>query len=82
MLQLFSNLKVCLIGEWSIHGSFVLFQFVFEGVVGSGYEGDIAIDDIQIVDQACSVFPSAADPSPSTPTGPIRKSCLYYTRKN
>ena len=55
---------------------------MFEGVVGSGYEGDIAIDDIQIVDQACSVFPTAADPSPSTPTGPIRKSCLYYTRKN
>ena len=65
--------------------AYVLFQFVFEGVVGSGYAGDVAIDDIQIVDQTCSVLPTAADPSPNptTPTAPpvtlpptIRKSCL------
>jgi hypothetical protein len=47
------------------------FQFVFEGVVGSSYTGDIALDDIQIVNQACSVLPLGANPNPtSSPTIP------------
>ena len=60
---------------------FVLFQFVFEGMVGGSYTGDIALDDIQIVDQACSVLPITANPNPTnapttpavTTPNPIRK---------
>ena len=30
-----------------------LFQVVFEGVVGNGYQGDIAVDDISILNGKC-----------------------------
>ena len=60
------------------------FQFVFEGVIGSSYAGDIALDDIQIIDQSCSILPVNANPSktalttpkPVSTPKPIRKSCL------
>ncbi len=50
-------------------------------MVGGSYTGDIALDDIQIVDQACSVLPITANPNPTnapttpavTTPNPIRK---------
>jgi hypothetical protein len=55
---------------------------VFEGIVGSSYTGDIALDDILIVDQACSILPITANVNPTSPPTtpavstpqPIRKS--------
>ncbi|XP_038052723.1 MAM and LDL-receptor class A domain-containing protein 1-like [Patiria miniata] len=38
------------------------FQIVFEGVVGASYQGDIAIDDIELVDGNCDTIPRSADP--------------------
>ncbi|XP_022097819.1 MAM and LDL-receptor class A domain-containing protein 1-like [Acanthaster planci] len=40
----------------------VPFQIVFEGVVGASYQGDIAIDDIELVDGNCGTIPRTADP--------------------
>eukprot|EP00795_Rhopilema_esculentum_P012712 gene12712-3431_t len=41
---------------------------VFEGIVGSSYMGDIAIDDIQITTQRCTIQPPNANPNgPATP---------------
>ena len=31
-----------------------LLQVVFEGVIGNGYQGDIAIDDISVMNGKCS----------------------------
>ena len=31
----------------------VVFQFVFEGIIGASYRGDIAIDDITVNDGPC-----------------------------
>ena len=33
--------------------SFVYLQLIFEGTAGSSYAGDIAIDDVLIVDATC-----------------------------
>ena len=33
--------------------NFVFLQVVFEGVVGNGYQGDIAIDDISMTQGNC-----------------------------
>ena len=33
---------------------FIMFQLVFEGVVGNGYQGDVAIDDISVKSGACN----------------------------
>ncbi|XP_046559779.1 MAM and LDL-receptor class A domain-containing protein 1-like [Haliotis rubra] len=52
------------------------YQIVFEGTVGAGYEGDIAIDDFSVTAGACSlgVIPNAARPTvtqkPTTKTAP------------
>nr|XP_054757011.1 MAM and LDL-receptor class A domain-containing protein 1-like [Lytechinus pictus] len=43
---------------------------VFEGVVGVGFEGDIALDDISFIDSACGVQPPAADVRPTTTPQP------------
>eukprot|EP00057_Strongylocentrotus_purpuratus_P007164 XP_011661638.1 PREDICTED: MAM and LDL-receptor class A domain-containing protein 1-like [Strongylocentrotus purpuratus] len=43
---------------------------VFEGVVGLGFEGDIALDDISFVDSTCGVQPPAADVRPTTTAQP------------
>ena len=32
----------------------ILFQIVIEGLVGSGYRGDIAIDDVAMTSGSCS----------------------------
>ena len=48
-------LKRCQIYENSVLTSFsFLFQIVFEGIRGEGYQGDIAIDDIHFVNGICS----------------------------
>ena len=41
-----------------------LFQIKFEGIRGSGYKGDIAIDDITVVDYtgSCPVLPTNSVP--------------------
>lgn len=44
-------------------------QVVFEGVAGSGYMGDIAIDDIMVYhDSDCAIKPASAVPRPLKPT--------------
>lgn len=44
---------------------------MFEAVRGSGYHGDIALDDIQFVSQTCPITPSNANPSLSA-TPPVQ----------
>ena len=45
---------------------------MFEGTVGSSYTGDISLDDIQIVEQACSILPVTANINPTkAPTTPV-----------
>lgn len=39
---------------------------MFKGTIGTGYRGDIAIDDIQLTTLSCIVQPSTADPNPKT----------------
>lgn len=39
------------------------FRIVMEGVIGKGYRGDIAIDDLQLTDQACQNIPDYSDPT-------------------
>jgi len=48
------------------------YWIVFEGIRGSGYRGDIAIDDILIKDGDCSTLPASANPiTPPTVTTPV-----------
>ena len=47
------------------------FHVVFEAIRGSGYKGDIAIDDIQFSTGSCSILPIYANPSPTTTPGTI-----------
>ena len=42
--------------------------FVFEGIRGSGYRGDIAIDDIQFKTGACAIEPAKANPNQGSTT--------------
>ena len=47
----------------------ILFQVIFEGVVGSGYRGDIALDDLSFTTGQCALSPSKAlPPGATTPT--------------
>ncbi|XP_022096406.1 MAM and LDL-receptor class A domain-containing protein 1-like [Acanthaster planci] len=39
------------------------FEIYIDGVVGAGYQGDIALDDFTVTDTACTVQPAAAKPS-------------------
>ncbi|XP_071486327.1 MAM and LDL-receptor class A domain-containing protein 1-like [Diadema antillarum] len=41
---------------------------VFEGIVGQGFEGDIALDDLMFVESYCGVLPPQADPRPPSLT--------------
>ena len=44
-------------------------QVVFEGVAGTGYMGDIAIDDVLVFQKNdCAIIPSSAQPRLPTPT--------------
>ncbi|KAI8780792.1 MAM and LDL-receptor class A domain-containing protein 2, partial [Biomphalaria glabrata] len=40
-------------GRATIDGSLGTFHVIFEGVIGTGYQGDIGLDDIRLVDGAC-----------------------------
>jgi hypothetical protein len=51
----------------STNGYFI----IFEGVVGNNVLGDIAIDDISMLDNSCSTIPSTTPPS----------SCAYKCSK-
>lgn len=42
---------------------FFCVKVIFEGVRGQGYQGDIAIDDVQFTVGSCPVLPSGAKPS-------------------
>ena len=46
------------------------FWIIFEGIRGTGYRGDIAIDDILITSGDCTTFPANADPNPVTTSVP------------
>lgn len=41
-------------GKISLGSASSPFQIMFEGVVGSGFTGDIAIDDVSFSDQSCT----------------------------
>ena len=41
-------------GQISLGSSNSPFQIMFEGVVGTGFTGDIAIDDVSFSDQSCT----------------------------
>jgi len=44
-------------------------KVVFEGVAGTGYMGDIAIDDVLVFQKGdCAIKPSSAQPHPPNPT--------------
>ena len=45
-----------------------MFQIVIEGVRGSDYQGDIAIDDFEWSPAACGIVPLEADPNYVKPT--------------
>ena len=49
-------------------------QVVFEGKRGTGYTGDIAIDDIEFLDSVCSIYPSSSVPQRTTTISPISTS--------
>ncbi|XP_077978860.1 MAM and LDL-receptor class A domain-containing protein 1-like [Glandiceps talaboti] len=46
----------------------VQFRIIFEGVVGSSFTGDIAIDDISFTEGYCAAKPSYAHPPTSSPS--------------
>ena len=51
-----------------------LLKLIIEGVRGSGYTGDIAIDDFEFKSAACSTVPPNAQPGAATtspPTTPV-----------
>ncbi|XP_013393211.1 MAM and LDL-receptor class A domain-containing protein 1 [Lingula anatina] len=41
-------------------------SIVFEGIRGTGFQGDIAIDDVGFSDSNCGLVPAAATPPPQT----------------
>lgn len=61
-------------------------QVVFEGVAGTGYMGDIAIDDVMVYKtKDCALKPALATPRPPQPTPvptPPRKLRLEQINNN
>lgn len=55
---------------------------MFKGIAGKSYKGDIAIDDIQYTNLACSIQPPEADPNgkatpkPTTPLPQTRPTTI------
>jgi len=43
-------------------------MIVFEAIRGNSYQGDIAIDDIQVTNTPCGILPANANPNPTTAT--------------
>ena len=56
---------------------FVVSQIVFEAVVGTSFQGDIAIDDISLVSSTCQVLPAIAIPPTLPPTPPLPLNCTF-----
>ena len=50
--------------------SILFSQVLIKGVLASGYNGDIAIDDIKFSNLACAYSPYEANPTPSTAPPP------------
>ena len=47
-------------------------QIIAEGVRGSSYTGDIAIDDFKVLNGvSCSIIPTSADPNAPTTSAPV-----------
>ena len=44
---------------------------IFEGIRGNGYAGDIAIDDVEFTNFACSNLPTNSVPVAPTTNAPI-----------
>lgn len=55
-----------------------LFQIVFEGVVGTGYQGDIALDDLSFTSGRCTLSPSQATPAGATTLPPTSSVSTPY----
>ena len=56
---------------------------MFEGVVGTGYMNDIAIDDVVISrNQRCSLQPREAQPVAPTLPAPARPPCVYNSNNS
>ena len=49
---------------------FSLFKVTFKGIAGSGYRGDIAVDDVQFTTLSCVLEPPEADPNRKSTTQP------------
>ena len=53
-------------------------QIVFEGIAGTGYMGDIAIDDIMVYHTSnCDIKPLSALPKPPEPTPVPTPPCKF-----
>ena len=70
-----------------IHDVLLKIQIVFEGVAGTGYMGDIAVDDILVFhDNNCELQPSSATlttPLPTPiPTPPSKSPCTLFAKYN
>ena len=48
-------------------------QVIFEAVVGDGYLGDIAIDEVALSTASCNAVPSSAEPGVSSLSGKCLK---------
>lgn len=59
--------------EISVQVKFLLSkQIIAEGVRGSSYTGDIAIDDFKVLNGvSCSIIPTSADPNAPTTSAPV-----------
>ncbi|CAB4007264.1 MAM and LDL-receptor class A domain-containing 2-like, partial [Paramuricea clavata] len=45
----------------------VVYQIIFEGIIGTSHTGDIAVDDIRFTTSACSILPSSVTVTPAPP---------------
>ena len=72
-------MNICYIYIYIYIYDIVSFQIVFEGVVGTSYTGDIAIDDIVFTNTRCSHIPANAAPPtvPPTTTVPSDSNCTF-----
>lgn len=57
--------------------TFFFEQVVFEGICGASFQGDIAIDDITILNTGCLTLPAAAVPPTVPPTPPMPVNCTF-----
>ena len=54
-----------------------MLQLIFEAIVGDGYLGDIAIDEVTLSTSVCTLVPSHANPDVSEFSGKLRKRFSY-----